>query len=248
MSADRQPGQPELTHWFRWSSKLRPVKQAPSYLRAMKGDARRELEAIRLAPKEQRHTDQPVPVSGQGKHPLSPKEQLIKDHTYNDTWITRSKALNGMSYKEYLQSDEWRLVKQKASRHPHYQKCWFCQSTQRLEIHHRTYTWLNTKHFMSCLMAVCRDCHERVHQLSREQQVSVRIATKRLRKIMIKEGTWRPLTKTANAAPDQPAKSRLEQMMSPRGGWTKKALAQLGVPWPPPRGWKKKLEQTGVFK
>ncbi|MEM8526409.1 MAG: hypothetical protein AAGG68_17335 [Bacteroidota bacterium] len=36
----------------------------------------------------------------------------------------------------------------------------------------------------------------------------------------------------------------LEQIMeaqTPNGGWTKAALAKWGVPWPPPKGWKKKL-------
>lgn len=28
---------------------------------------------------------------------------------------------------------------------------------------------------------------------------------------------------------------------TPAGGWTKKQLAEWGIPWPPPRGWKKKL-------
>lgn len=35
---------------------------------------------------------------------------------------------------------------------------------------------------------------------------------------------------------------RIEALRSPRGGWTKAALAELGVPWPPPKGWKKALE------
>jgi hypothetical protein len=30
---------------------------------------------------------------------------------------------------------------------------------------------------------------------------------------------------------------------SPRGGWTRAQLAEWGVPWPPPRGWKDALER-----
>lgn len=33
---------------------------------------------------------------------------------------------------------------------------------------------------------------------------------------------------------------------SPRGGWTRDALAKLGVPWPPPKGWKKRLERVHI--
>jgi len=28
---------------------------------------------------------------------------------------------------------------------------------------------------------------------------------------------------------------------TPAGGWTRKTLAQWGVPWPPPKGWKNNL-------
>lgn len=41
-------------------------------------------------------------------------------------------------------------------------------------------------------------------------------------------------------------KDRIESLRTPRGGWTKKTLTGLGVPWPPPRGWKKALERGAV--
>jgi hypothetical protein len=31
------------------------------------------------------------------------------------------------------------------------------------------------------------------------------------------------------------------------GGWTKKTLAQWGVPWPPPKGWKDALIKNGTL-
>lgn len=33
-----------------------------------------------------------------------------------------------------------------------------------------------------------------------------------------------------------------DDLRSPRGGWTKLSLAKLGVAWPPPKGWKRQLE------
>jgi len=39
----------------------------------------------------------------------------------------------------------------------------------------------------------------------------------------------------------------VEGSRSPKGGWTKKQLAEWGVPWPPPKGWKSELEFTGRF-
>jgi hypothetical protein len=38
-------------------------------------------------------------------------------------------------------------------------------------------------------------------------------------------------------SPDEIAAAR-----TPAGGWTKAQLAAWGVPWPPPAGWKERLE------
>lgn len=47
-----------------------------------------------------------------------------------------------------------------------------------------------------------------------------------------------------------PTAAEIEAGRSPAGGWTRKTLAQWGVPWPPPKGWRKALirasgERTG---
>lgn len=34
---------------------------------------------------------------------------------------------------------------------------------------------------------------------------------------------------------------QIEAAKSPKGGWTAATLAQWGVPWPPPKGWKEAL-------
>lgn len=39
-----------------------------------------------------------------------------------------------------------------------------------------------------------------------------------------------------------PSPAEIEAAMSPDGGHSKEVLAQWGVPWPPPRHWRKKLE------
>ena len=35
--------------------------------------------------------------------------------------------------------------------------------------------------------------------------------------------------------------AEIEAGRTPAGGWTKKQLAEWGVPWPPPKGWKRRL-------
>lgn len=38
-----------------------------------------------------------------------------------------------------------------------------------------------------------------------------------------------------------PTAAEIEAARTPAGGWTKDQLAQWGVSWPPPKGWKKAL-------
>ena len=38
-----------------------------------------------------------------------------------------------------------------------------------------------------------------------------------------------------------PSPDEVEAARTPAGGWTKKQLAQWGVPWPPPKGWRERL-------
>lgn len=54
-----------------------------------------------------------------------------------------------------------------------------------------------------------------------------------------------PRKPNPDSAPPTPVqlsmKARIEAMETEGGGFTREALAELGVPWPPPKGWKKKL-------
>lgn len=87
-----------------------------------------------------------------------------------------------IQYADYLRSSEWRKIKSKVRKRAHYQMCWLCDSKQNLEIHHRSYKWIGTKDAMRGLVAVCRDCHQRIHDYAKEHSISVRLATNRLKK------------------------------------------------------------------
>lgn len=43
-----------------------------------------------------------------------------------------------------------------------------------------------------------------------------------------------------------PTEAEIDAARTPAGGWTKDQLAQWGVPWPPPKGWRKRLVRTSV--
>jgi hypothetical protein len=42
-------------------------------------------------------------------------------------------------------------------------------------------------------------------------------------------------------AETRPTRREIEAAKTANGGWTKAQLAEWGVPWPPPPGWKKRL-------
>lgn len=42
-------------------------------------------------------------------------------------------------------------------------------------------------------------------------------------------------------------KEEIEAARTKPHGWTRAQLAKWGVPWPPPKGWKSKLQIYGFF-
>jgi hypothetical protein len=40
-----------------------------------------------------------------------------------------------------------------------------------------------------------------------------------------------------------PTPEEIEAARTPNGGWTRETLASWGVPWPPPKGWRKDLAE-----
>jgi hypothetical protein len=44
------------------------------------------------------------------------------------------------------------------------------------------------------------------------------------------------------------SREQIEKARTERGGWTRAQLAEWGVPWPPPKGWKKRLGTAKHFQ
>jgi hypothetical protein len=45
-----------------------------------------------------------------------------------------------------------------------------------------------------------------------------------------------------------PTTEEIERARTPAGGWTRAQLAAWGVPWPPPKGWRKELERRAEIE
>lgn len=39
---------------------------------------------------------------------------------------------------------------------------------------------------------------------------------------------------------------KIDELQSPKGGWSKKSLEKLGVLWPPPKNWRRNLIEEGT--
>jgi hypothetical protein len=104
------------------------------------------------------------------------------DYTYNDTWNRRDSNMIYESYTDYLNSDWWKSVKEKASKRKCYQSCLFCKSKENLHLHHTSYKWIHTKHELRTIICLCKNCHQEVHDYAKLNLVSVRIATNIMRR------------------------------------------------------------------
>lgn len=73
-----------------------------------------------------------------------------------------SRGMN-KQYQQYLDSQEWQMVRGKRLRTAHY-KCEACGEARPLDVHHLTYANFGTEP-NGDLMALCRSCHELTHGL-----------------------------------------------------------------------------------
>lgn len=152
------------------------------------------------------------------------------DRTFTDTWATRSDNLDGQDYREYLQSQRWRDIKAKARKRPSYQKCNICGVNHNLDLHHTSYRYLGTERELMMVIALCRICHQKVHDLAKSAKISVRLATCRYRK-MYNSG----IKDVSELDKREAAMAYIEA----NGGHTRENLESLGLEWPFLSGWRK---------
>jgi hypothetical protein len=138
-----------------------------------------------------------------------------------------------MKYSEYLQSDDWkRKRKRKKARS---KKCGLCLTSEAiLDVHHLNYRNLYDVQPAE-LKVLCRSCHDLVHELLKSGALTYQSADWKHR--------WRVTQRAVRAYhnPTNPIDAKIKAAATRKSGWTKKQLAEWGVPWPPPKGWRQKL-------
>lgn len=113
--------------------------------------------------------------------------------TYSETWERREENLPFDSYEDFLNSDYWERVKNKARSRTNYRRCEFCGKMEGLELHHKHYDFIGQEHELSAVIAVCRKHHQFIHDYAKRKEVSVYKATKTAYKLF---KMWRRVPKS----------------------------------------------------
>lgn len=112
----------------------------------------------------------------------------------NKIYSLRKQKLNenGYSdYKEYLQSDEWKTIKEniKSRKGAKWNLCNLCTTPNNLEVHHSSYKVIGTVNTHNTVKILCRSCHQQIHDLCKENsKLDFYKAFAKLNKIRRKQG------------------------------------------------------------
>jgi hypothetical protein len=144
------------------------------------------------------------------------------------------------SYSEYLATDLWQVIRSRVLRRDRH-TCHGCGS-MATQVHHRSYgRSVMEGRDDSKLTSVCRSCHE-VIEFSCVGGISV--------KNSLEEANFKLDCLIAMRGPEpEPPPGRtatltaemLAAAISEKGGFSRRKLALIGVPWPPRKGWKKSV-------
>lgn len=87
---------------------------------------------------------------------------------YNLAWadsqevLSKIADLRALPYKEYLQTEHWRLTRERALQLG-WHRCVICHATEHLNVHHRTYDSVGNEDVANDLVVLCQDCHAKFH-------------------------------------------------------------------------------------
>lgn len=71
--------------------------------------------------------------------------------------------IKGMKYQDFLNTLYWKTIAEKKKYRD--KKCAVCNSTQNLNVHHRTYEHhgYELRYMWKDLVCLCHECHEKYH-------------------------------------------------------------------------------------
>jgi hypothetical protein len=104
-------------------------------------------------------------------------------------YSARSRVLKrmGLTYTEYLNSEQWKKIKKRLKSEKKFQACYCCGFNRFIDLHHKSYTKLYSNkihHHRDKIVPLCRFCHTRVHTMSVEQNFGLGQAVRKLKKVI----------------------------------------------------------------
>ena len=94
------------------------------------------------------------------------ESQRVADKNRGEERQKYMEDLRNLPYTEYLQTEHWQKVRKYALQRAGY-SCQLCNEKGPLDVHHRTYERLGWE-WDKDVIALCRDCHEKHHDISNE--------------------------------------------------------------------------------
>lgn len=89
--------------------------------------------------------------------------EKINDLKAHVEWDEVESHIKGMTYREFLMTPYWKAIAEDVKRKSG-NKCQLCNSTEGLNVHHRTYENHGDElHNMKDLICLCADCHSKFH-------------------------------------------------------------------------------------
>lgn len=101
------------------------------------------------------------------------QQQFQQEQEQKQSAVT---ALRKLPYKEYLLTEHWQEFRKHALKRAKY-RCQLCNKSGKLDIHHRTYENLGCEH-VSDVIALCRECHEKHHDIQKPEAKIVKFSDK----------------------------------------------------------------------
>lgn len=86
-------------------------------------------------------------------------------------------------YREYLLSPEWQKIRKSVLKRDG-NKCRLCNSTSRLQVHHRVYPDVYGQEDLIDLITICRNCHDLFHS---KREIQQKISKRKIRAFLSKK-------------------------------------------------------------
>lgn len=177
-----------------------------------------------------------------------------------------------MTYAEKLKDPRWQKRRLEIMERDEWTCQWCATSEKSLNVDHKIYIqgrdpW---NYNDDDLQTLCEDCHKNLtkrrlkiaHQVGRMEEAQLCLLEEFLRvfqdnlitivgvelykdkhAVAMSRKSWDEAVEVMSEY-QKNCKSFVEAKKTPNGGWTKAQLAEWGVPWPPPKGWRKNLEKN----